>query len=896
MWNTVTQIQGIPTTQDQVTQRYGVPRSKVEALLNHVHPVQQYQFALGLDDLFQQHQYDVKISRSFIAAADLLKELHYHRPHDAQYGGAYIADVGPNCDVPVVFDTGCSFSVTPFESDFVTDIEPTEVKELVGLTDKVMIQGVGTVEWPIRDVFGQIGVLRMEAYYVPTASIRLCSPQQYLAENEGGRCEFDHRRVIFTTASGQELTFPFSPHSNIPLMVIDHEILCAGPTTHLVRALAFGPEFKDQLGSLISDTNYNLTQPQKELLLWHNRLGHAGFAWLQELMNKVKHVVGDTELPAIATKLKGTSRCVHPRCPACQLGKQHRRTPGTSTVHSKPENEMMLRRDHLSPGDCISMDQYVCRKPGRLAHTFGKEDKSLRYSGGTIFCDHASQYIWINHQISLRVGDTLQGKHAFEKFALEYGVKFKSFHADNQPFRAAKFQEDLDLQGQTITYSGVGAHHSNGVSERSIKTITTWARSMMMHVMIHWPDQFDEALWPFAINYATHIWNNLPRSRHGLSPIELFTGVKSPSFDAIQRARTWGCPVYVLDPRLQDGKKLPKWKKRSRLGQFLGVSSPHSTTVGQILNLDTGAISPQYHLVYDEQFTTVPGYLTDELFDSETWNNLLGLDSLENSLDPNDCKDDSLPFPDLFDDFVHPTPDPSTVPHSPLPEGDQSEDEQSIGSFDSELPTIYEDMDDESDHEPQQEPIGQRTRSKVSEGEQSQGSEGALQEQAPPVPIPAAKPRTVRRKKTTKHVRQSRHRPSTRSSSIKTRTRSQPKPRYAATYQGQRHRQELKVAQHVRERYLAGGNPNMKIRASTLDTSTIHGLDWENLLSTLRTPDAKTILFQMMRDYNAQDGTLEQWHPMASSDEWTIRGRILASLYQRARDPHRDGCVGSSRP
>ena len=61
---------------------------------------------------------------------------------------------------------------------------------------------------------------------------------------------------------------------------------------------------------------------------------------------------------------------------------------------------------------------------------------------------------------------------------------------------------------------------------------------------------------------------------------------------------------------------------------------------------------------------------------------------------------------------------------------------------------------------------------------------------------------------------------------------------YAATYQGQQHRQELKVAQHVREQYLAGGNPNMKIWASTLDTITIHGLDWENLLSTLQTPDA----------------------------------------------------------
>ena len=114
-----------------------------------MHPVEQYHFALGLDDLFHQHQYDVKINQSFIAAADLLKELHYHHPADAQYGGAYIADTGPNCNVPVVFDTGCSFSVTPFESDFISDIEPTDVKELVGLTDKVMIQGVGTIKWPI---------------------------------------------------------------------------------------------------------------------------------------------------------------------------------------------------------------------------------------------------------------------------------------------------------------------------------------------------------------------------------------------------------------------------------------------------------------------------------------------------------------------------------------------------------------------------------------------------------------------------------------------------------------------------------------------------------------------------------------------------------------------------
>jgi hypothetical protein len=96
---------------------------------------------------------------------------------------------------------------------------------------------------------------------------------------------------------------------------------------------------------------------------------------------------------------------------------------------------------------------------------YGKEDPSTQYTGGTIFVDHASQYIWINHQISLQVGDTRQGIHAFEDFARDYGVKIKSYHLDNHPFQADEFLEDLQLLDQTIRFSGVSAHHANGVSE-----------------------------------------------------------------------------------------------------------------------------------------------------------------------------------------------------------------------------------------------------------------------------------------------------------------------------------------------------------------------------------------------------------------------------------------------
>jgi hypothetical protein len=90
-----------------------------------------------------------------------------------------------------------------------------------------------------------------------------------------------------------------------------------------------------------------------------------------------------------------------------QMGKQHRRTPDSSTVHANPDLEMAIRREDVHPGDRVSMDQYVCKQLGRLPHTYGKEDPSTQYTGGTIFVDCASQYIWINHQISLQVGDTL---------------------------------------------------------------------------------------------------------------------------------------------------------------------------------------------------------------------------------------------------------------------------------------------------------------------------------------------------------------------------------------------------------------------------------------------------------------------------------------------------------
>ena len=71
-----------------------------------------------------------------------------------------------------------------------------------------------------------------------------------------------------------------------------------------------------------------------------------------------------------------------------------------------------------------------------------------------------------------------------------------------------------------------------------------------------------------------------------MSPLEIFSGSYG-RHAALKHAKTRGVPSYVLDPCLQDGKKIPKWEPMARRGQFMGVSIKHASNIGMIRNLTT---------------------------------------------------------------------------------------------------------------------------------------------------------------------------------------------------------------------------------------------------------------------------------------------------------------------
>ena len=67
------------------------------------------------------------------------------------------------------------------------------------------------------------------------------------------------------------------------------------------------------------------------------------------------------------------------------------------------------------------------------------------------------------------------------------------------------------------------------------------------------------------------------------------------------------CPIHVLDARLQNAGSAgpPKWEPFSCIGVYLGHSPFHAGSVVLMWNLSTGRVSPQFHVIFDDNFSTV---------------------------------------------------------------------------------------------------------------------------------------------------------------------------------------------------------------------------------------------------------------------------------------------------
>lgn len=141
------------------------------------------------------------------------------------------------------------------------------------------------------------------------------------------------------------------------------------------------------------------------------------------------------------------------------------------------------------------------------------------------------------------------------------GWRMKRFRCDNGSgeYSNELFKSILEEEGINFEPSPPHSHDKNGVAERAIRTIDTFATAVLLDAGL--PMSF----WSEAVATVIHVRNRSPHSAIGnKSPYEVLHGVRP----AINHFKRFGCAVYRWI--LKEQRDRGKFVEKSKACMFLG--------------------------------------------------------------------------------------------------------------------------------------------------------------------------------------------------------------------------------------------------------------------------------------------------------------------------------------
>jgi hypothetical protein len=247
--------------------------------------------------------------------------------------------------LPIIVDSGCTTASSFDPLDFEGPIIPM-TSRMQGIGATVDIKGRGTIKWTIIADDGGSRIIRTPGYYVPDMQIRLLSPQAYMRDPTSTCTSFNiepHAATLSWNGGRHTLTIPYDDATGLPFL-------------RAYRDPAKSAEAVAAQFSVTDALNQNLGHGQKDLLKWHTRLGHLGFAW-------IKWLARSGFLGPLGSRMNA---CEAPLCASCQLGRAHKRPTGSKWEKKHPGAGDKIKAGVLFPGQAIATDQYETRIRGRV--------------------------------------------------------------------------------------------------------------------------------------------------------------------------------------------------------------------------------------------------------------------------------------------------------------------------------------------------------------------------------------------------------------------------------------------------------------------------------------------------------------------------------------------------
>ena len=263
--------------------------------------------------------------------------------------------------------------------------------------------------------------------------------------------------------------------------------------------------------------------------LWHRRMGHLSYPGLAKLTKIVDGINMDA---AAFNNITGSQD----KCDSCQLANQPR-APRPTSCNKETE---LLRRLHVD-----TSGRFPVETLGGAEYYVTITDEASRFKA-VILIDCKSD-----------AAEALKG--VIKQWQLITSKKVVYLRCDNGgEYINNNLQDFLEAQGTTLEPTAAYSPESNGISERSNRTIMERTRAMLLEAGL--PQEF----WGEAVTAAVQLLNVSPSSHSDKTPWELFYG-RRPD---VSRVKAFGSQCYMHIPK----EKRNKLDNRAAAGVLLGTN------------------------------------------------------------------------------------------------------------------------------------------------------------------------------------------------------------------------------------------------------------------------------------------------------------------------------------
>ena len=303
-------------------------------------------------------------------------------------------------DFRILLDTACSIATTGYDKDFCGQLAYGRFGIIKTADGMAEIKGFGMVHWETMDANGNMALIKVPAYCIPTVKMCLLSPQNYtqyhaidIEHAYSGNANFMQLQIAMPAHQPGKQTSTVMVHANIcmgarlpflagschlPTSSKEHFKTCDS-TTQMQRTSTSASSHPQSVcvSQNIYDTrNKNLSDAQWNLKLDHNRLGHVGFQRLQHLCAQERQLpefdgVPSVTKPCLTAKDPKQITCPAPVCATCMAACMRKHPHGAKHSKPDPDLENILHSGDLKPGCIISVDQYESSVCGQLPSTRG---------------------------------------------------------------------------------------------------------------------------------------------------------------------------------------------------------------------------------------------------------------------------------------------------------------------------------------------------------------------------------------------------------------------------------------------------------------------------------------------------------------------------------------------